>query len=51
MNRQGAAVLTAIALYLLCTCVAIVRRRQGRSREALAWALGGWAALALMWLA
>lgn len=51
MSAHVGAVLAAIALYLLCTCVAVIRRRQGRSREALAWALGGWAALALMWLA
>jgi hypothetical protein len=44
-------VLAAVALYLLCTCVAIVRRKQGRIREALVWALAGWGALGLMYLA
>lgn len=51
MIGEKSAVLSAIALYLLCTCVALVRRGQGRHREALTWALGGWVALGLMWLA
>lgn len=51
MNPRGSAVLAAVALYLLCTCVAVVRRRQGRMHAAVGWALASWVAIGLMWLA
>lgn len=50
MSGRSWAVLAAVSLYLLCTYVAIVRRRERRLRAALGWALTGWGSLGLLWL-